>query len=62
MLELLQPDAFFKSFHQLRCVRDELAFTVLQVNAPVIKDCQWEEWYSHVEKDFAWSIRKMVSD
>jgi ketosteroid isomerase-like protein len=59
MVNLLQPDAFFKSPHQLRYGRDEMASTVLLANPPFIKDCWTEEWYSYMENDIAWSIGRL---
>lgn len=56
MLSMLQPDAFFKSPHQLRYSRDTMAVTVLKKNPPVIKDCISRERYSEVQQFLAWSI------
>ena len=59
MVAQLQPDAFFKSPHQLRYGRDVMAATVLTVNPPVIKDCDSEEWHSHMDGEVAWSIGRL---
>ncbi len=59
MVSMLQPDAFFKSPHQLQYGREEMASTVLINNPPVIKDCKTEEWHSHVEPEIAWSIGRL---
>ncbi|MEJ2583822.1 MAG: hypothetical protein P8Z38_01885 [Robiginitalea sp.] len=59
MLTRLQEDAFFKSPHQLRVGRAELAKTVLKSNPPMIRDCRNLEYYSHVEGDIAWSVGRL---
>ncbi len=60
MLAWLQPDAFFKSPHQLRYGRDVMEATVLTTNPPAFRDTRVAERYSKVGDSLAWSIGTMT--
>ena len=62
MISLLQPDAFFKSPHQLQYGREKMAATVLKRNPPVYKFVHTKELHSKVEDDIAWSIAEFTCD
>lgn len=59
MVDMLQPDAFFKSPVQLQYGRETMAATVLRRNPPVISDCVTKELHSRVDGDMAWSIGEL---
>ena len=62
MVNLIQPNAFYKSQHQLWNGSDRMKSTVLKTNPPLYKFTAAKELHSRVEDQMAWSIGEFTCD
>ena len=62
MVNLIQPNAFYKSQHQLWNGSDRMKSTVLKTNPSLYKFTATKELHSRVEDQMAWSIGEFTCD